>query len=130
MKATELRVGNIVTVYDEPGRHDFVLVLEPGLVQLMGRPEPDDENNIIGVPLTAELLSQYAIPIGRTFSFGGEEILLEPSLGVDSGLLQVRRHRFSVRWMHELQNILFCLCGRELVTHPHVHALQMGDLQP
>jgi hypothetical protein len=51
MNATELRLGNIVAAIDEPAKPDVVIVLEPGIVQLMSRSEEDDENNILSKPL-------------------------------------------------------------------------------
>jgi hypothetical protein len=63
MKATNLRLGNIVALIDQPENPYRVLMLEPGLVHLMNRYEADDENNIIGVPMSKEILEKFQIPL-------------------------------------------------------------------
>ena len=74
MKSTDLRLGNIAAAIDDPFKPDYVVVLEPGLVYLMGREEADDEQNIIPVPVSAEMLATYVIPCDVTFSISGHEL--------------------------------------------------------
>ena len=57
MKASELRVGNIVSVcYEEDIVPDTVVVLEPDVVHLSNRKYPDSDRDIIGVPISNEWL--------------------------------------------------------------------------
>jgi hypothetical protein len=119
MKATELRLGNIVAAIDEPGKPDVVIVLEPGIIHLMSRTEADDENNIVGIPVTQELLSEYRI---------GEETLLAGRpmrilQGTETGTFQLWMgdRTFIFRYMHELQNLVQAVCGEDLIKHPYIH---------
>lgn len=61
MKATHLRLGNIVALIDQPDKLDRVLILEPGLVHLMNRNQADNENNIIGSKVTKDLFDDVQI---------------------------------------------------------------------
>ena len=119
MKATELRLGNIVAAIDEPGRPDVVIVLEPGVIHLMTRTEADDENNVVGLPVTQELLSEHGI---------GEEVLLGGKTfrilgGGEPGTFRLRMGdwTFPFTCLHELQNLVHALCGEDLITHPYIH---------
>lgn len=119
MKATELRLGNIVAVIDEPSKADMVIVLEPGTVQLMSRQEPDDENNIVPFPLSRELFSEHGI-VAETSVSGMKVRILD---GTEPGIFTVTvgESTYQVRHMHELQNLVHALCGDELIKHPYIH---------
>ena len=119
MKATELRLGNIVAVIDEPGKPDVVTLLEPGLVQLMSRAEEDDENNIVGVPVTSELLSFYQI--GEETTLAGKSIRILQGAEPGSFLLKAGDLTLPVRCMHEMQNLVHALCGEDLIKPPYIH---------
>lgn len=119
MKATELRLGNIVAAIDEPAKPDVVIVLEPGIVHLMSRSEEDDENNILGFPVTGELLSEHRI--AEETIVGGKSVRI--LRGAENGDFQLRvgESVFPFTYMHELQNLVHALCGEELFKHPHIH---------
>ena len=60
MKASDLRVGNIVSVcYEDDIIPDTVLVLEPDVVHLSNRKYPDSDRDIIGVPISNEWLLHF-----------------------------------------------------------------------
>ncbi|NDC78056.1 MAG: hypothetical protein EBZ67_09330 [Chitinophagia bacterium] len=111
MRSTELRLGNIVAAIDEPGRPDYVIILEPGTVHLMNRAEVDDELNIVPVNATPETLTAFEIPSDTMFSFSGIEGM---KLHVDGAV-------FPFSHVHELQNLLFATCGDDIIRHPHIH---------
>jgi hypothetical protein len=119
MKATELRLGNIVACIEEPGKPDVVILLEPGVVQLMNRSEEDDENNVIGVPLTSDLLSSYGI--GEETHVSGKALRILQGADSDHFLLRVGENMHPVRFVHELQNLVLALCGEDLIKHPYIH---------
>lgn len=119
MKATELRLGNIVAAIDEPGKPDVVTLLEPGIVQLLSRTEEDDENNIIGVPVSSELLSFYQV--GEETILAGKSVRILKGVEPGSFLLKAGDLTFPVRCMHELQNLVQALCGEDLIKHPYIH---------
>lgn len=121
MKATELRLGNIVAAIDDPDKPDVVMLLEPGVVQLMSRPEADDENNIVGVPLTPQVLSGFQIDIGDVVDASGRPLSFQP--GDIEGTLRLTYgdETHTLHHMHELQNLVFATSGRELFTHPYLH---------
>lgn len=60
MKASDLRIGNIVSVcYENEIVPDTVIVLEPDVVHLSNRKYPDSDRDIIGVPLSEEWLHKF-----------------------------------------------------------------------
>jgi hypothetical protein len=119
MKATELRLGNIVAAIDEPGNPDVVIVLEPGVIHLMSRTEADDENNVVGIPVTQELLSEHRI--GEETTRGGKTFRILG--GVDPGTFRLRMGEWTIpfTYMHELQNLVHALSGEDLIKHPYIH---------
>ncbi len=121
MKSTDLRLGNIVAAIDEPFKPDYVVVLEPGLVYLMGREEADDEQNIIPVRVSAELLATYDIPCDVTFSVSGHEVRVITHDEQERATLEFNGVRYDFHYVHELQNLIHTLCGEDIIRHPHVH---------
>lgn len=60
MKASDLRVGNIVSVcYEDDIVPDTVIVLEPDVVHLSNRKYADSDRDIIGVPISKEWLIHF-----------------------------------------------------------------------
>lgn len=60
MKASDLRIGNIVSVcYENDIVPDTVIVLEPDVVHLSMRKYSDSDRDIIGVPLSEEWLLHF-----------------------------------------------------------------------
>lgn len=121
MKSTDLRLGNIVAAIDEPGKADYVVVLEPGLVYLMGREEADDENNIIPVRVGIETLATFDIPCDAPFSLAGHEVCVNVYGEHERATLHLNGARFDFHYVHELQNLIHALCGEDIIRHPHVH---------
>ena len=62
MKSTECRLGNVLSTIDDPEKNGAVLTLEPGLVHPVHREYADDENQILGVSVTREVLDRCHIP--------------------------------------------------------------------
>jgi hypothetical protein len=123
MKATDLRLGNIVAAIDEPGKFDSVLILEPGTVHLMNRLEADDENNIIGVPATKENLADFNIPCDMTFTTGGCDVFIEMQSAKGHALVHCQGISRKIDYLHELQNLIHVLCDEDIIKHPHVHQM-------
>lgn len=121
MKATELRLGNIVAAIDDPEKPDVVMLLEPGVVQLMSRPEADDENNIVGVPITPQALTGFQVDIEDLVDPGGRPLRFQPGDVEGTLRLAYGDEIHILRHMHELQNLVFSLSGRELFMHPYLH---------
>jgi hypothetical protein len=121
MKATHLRLGNIVALIDQPENLDRVLILEPGLVHLMNRDQADDENNIIGVALTKELLESLEIPTNTWLLNGRAKIGISIKGGKEQVTLQCGGIGRIVYFLHEIQNTILELTGEELIKHKHIH---------
>jgi hypothetical protein len=121
MRSTDLRLGNIVAAIDEPFKPDYVVVLEPGLVYLMGREEADDEQNIIPVPVSSEMLATYDIPCEVTFSLSGHEVRICMQESRECATLILNGAHVDFHYLHEMQNLIHALCGEDIIRHPHVH---------
>jgi hypothetical protein len=112
MKATDFRIGNIVTVCYEDGKPDMVIIAEPGLIHLASRPHADDERDITGVPITFDKLSLL------DFAKKSKGIPFEiDMLEADKAILTVSIGNYivSCRYWHELQNLFFLITGEELI---------------
>jgi hypothetical protein len=111
MKSASFRVGNIVSVCYGNFKPDTVIILEPGLVQLAGRPHPDDERDIIGVFLTLKKLAEINfVEKNRGLHFSihttdKDKIELSLSIG---------KHIVRCKYWHELQNLYFSITGEEI----------------
>lgn len=121
MKATQLRLGNIVALIDQPDKLDRVLILEPGLVHLMNRDQADDENNITGVIVNRDLLESLDIPTNIWLLNGRAKIGITIKGGKEQITLQCGGIERIVYFLHEIQNIIFELTGEELIKHKHIH---------
>lgn len=121
MKATHLRLGNIVALIDQPDKLDRVLILEPGLVHLMNRDQADDENNIIGVIVNRDLLKSLEIPTNTWLLNGKAKIVITNKGGKEQVTLQSGGIERIVYFLHEIQNTIFELTGEEIVKHKHIH---------
>ena len=121
MKATNLRLGNIVALIDQPENPDRVLMLEPGLVHLMNRFEADDENNIIGVPMSKEILEKFQIPLNSWHLRGKTNISIDIIHDLDQVILHCQGIKRKVSFLHEIQNLILDLIGEDLIEHPHIH---------
>ena len=112
MKAVDFRIGNIVTVCYGNFKPDTIIIIEPGLIQLASRPDPDDERDITGVYLTLEILTELCfVEKNKGLHFlihTIENDKIELSLTI--GIYTVR-----CKYVHELQNIFFSITGNELI---------------
>lgn len=121
MKATNLRLGNVVALVDRPESPDRVLILEPGLVHLMNRDEADDERNIIGVPVSEQVLAQYQIPFNCWHQSGTTKIFIDILQDQEQAILHCQEIRLKICFLHEIQNLVFDLTGEDLLKHHHIH---------
>jgi hypothetical protein len=121
MKATNLRLGNVVALFDQPENPDRVLILEPGLVHLMNRDEADDEKNIIGVPVSEQVLAQYQIPFNCWHKSGTTKIYIDILQDPERATLHCQGIKCNVLFLHEIQNLVFDLTGEDLIKHHHIH---------
>ena len=121
MKATNLRLGNIVALVDRPEMPDRVLILEPGLVHLMNRDEADDEKNIIGVRVSEQVLAQYQLPFNCWHESGTIEIFIDVSQDNEQAILHCLGIKRNVFFLHEIQNLVLDLTGEDLIKHHHIH---------
>jgi hypothetical protein len=121
MKATNLRLGNVVALVDQPESPDQVLILEPGLVHLMNRDEADDERNIIGVPVSEHVLAQYQIPFNCWHESGTIEIFIDIPQDQEQAILHCQGIKRNVFFLHEIQNLVFDLTGEDIIRHRHIH---------
>lgn len=121
MKATNLRLGNVVALVDQPESPDRVLILEPGLVHLMNRQEADDERNVIGVPVSEQILAQYQIPFNCWHQSGTTKIFIDVRQDREQVVLRCQEIRLRICFLHEIQNLVFDLTGEDLLKHHHIH---------
>jgi hypothetical protein len=121
MKATELRLGNVLSTIDEPDRRGAVLSLEPGLVHLVHREYADHENLLQPIPVTRALLDHYHIPYNSWHQFGDERVFIELTPNEEYAFLHAPGVVIRFQYLHELQNILLDICRYEAITDPVVH---------
>ncbi len=122
MKATQLRLGNIVRLQSDPELIDHVLILEPGLVHLESGTDYEDEGNVGEVPIREPLLSRFGIPAKNWFYLGGIRIYIGLVPGGNFALVHIGNWVGRIKYMHELQNIIHDITGQELILHPNIHA--------
>ncbi len=127
MKATQLRLGNLVRLTTDPSCIDHVLILEPGQVHLESGKDYEEEGNITGVPLREGLLGRYGIPSNKWFYLGGVRVYVGIEQGRTHSMLHIDKWMFRIKYVHELQNIAFDMTGEELITHPNIHEPYGGD---
>jgi hypothetical protein len=122
MKATQLRLGNIVGLTTDPEAIDHVLMLQPGLIHLESGTDFEEEGLIREVRVSAGLLARYGIPENNWFYLGGIRMYIALVPGSRKAQLHIGQLLFRCTWMHELQNLVHDHTGHELVQHPHIHA--------
>ena len=121
MKATELRLGNILSTVDDPDHRGAVLSLEPGLVLLVHREYADDQNLLQAIPATRQILDQYHIPYNCWHQFGRERVFIELTPNDEYGFLHGPGVVVRFQYLHELQNLMLDICHYDLISHPFVH---------
>jgi hypothetical protein len=106
MKASDLRVGNIVSVcYEDDITPDTVLILEPHVVHLSNREFADSDRDIIGVPLSKEWLMHF------NFNYQSKQ-----RIWCRNGIIiRLLKNKWTVKWnslnreiefVHQLQDLL------------------------
>ena len=106
MNAQDLRIGNIVSVcYEKEIIPDKVMVLEPNVVHLSKREYPDNELDIIGVPLSEEWLIQFFFTYHSEFQLWQSGELLIKKL-TNCWLVQYKSYRKKIESVHQLQDII------------------------
>lgn len=115
MKASDLRLGNFVGVcYEDTFVADQVIVLEPQVVHLSNRKYPDDERDIIGVPLCEDWLRKFDFnyePILERWELKNiiiKKIIYESEI---NWMWQSKAALLKIAFVHELQNLLYTLSG-------------------
>lgn len=128
MKATDLRIGNIVTLAYEDFKPNVVLILEPGLVHLLNRLHPDDERDIEGIPITEGLLHEYKVPSNKIFLIQGTNVKIDVVQDIKPVWLHIKNLTFQLHFIHELQNIIHLISGREIIiTLPFIQNYSYGN---
>ena len=110
MKSSELRLGNIVAVcYEEKVTPDTVVVLEPGVVHLSNRKNPDSDRDIIGIPLHEEWLRKFNFK----YHFNSDEwkcnefiIKRIQTENTNNWLAQSETFKKKIEFVHQLQDLL------------------------
>ena len=110
MKSSDLRIGNIVAVcYEDIVIPDTVLVLEPGVVHLSSRNNPDSDRDIIGVPLEEEWLRKFNFKYNlHSDEWTFDEIIIKKIQGENenSWLAQSETFKKKIAFVHQLQDLL------------------------
>jgi hypothetical protein len=106
MKVEELRIGSIVSVcYEKEIIPDKVMILEPNVVHLSTREYPDNEQDIIGVPLSEEWLIQFSFTYHSEFQLWQSGEILIKKL-TNCWLVQYKSYRKEIESVHQLQDIV------------------------
>lgn len=106
MKASDLRIGNIVAVcYENNIVPDIVIVLEPDVVHLSNREYPDSDRDIIGVPLNKEWLLHFGFIYHSELEVwrSGEIIIKKLP---NNWIAKWNTLKREIEFVHELQDLL------------------------
>jgi hypothetical protein len=113
MKASDLRIGNIVAVcYEEcliPGE---VVVLEPDVVHLANRRHPDSDRDIVGVPLEEHWLKQFNFIYNRALERWERKNIFIKNMcdgSTNYWIWQSKAGILKFSFVHELQDLLHTL---------------------
>ena len=113
MKASDLRLGNFAGVcYEDTFVADQVIVLEPGVVHLSNRKYPDDERDIIGVPLCEDWLRKFDFNYDTVLErWECKNIIIKKTIYESEiyWLWQSKAGILRIAFVHELQNLLHTL---------------------
>ena len=113
MKSSDLRIGNIVSVcYEDIVIPDTVLVLEPGVVHLSNRKNPDSDRDIVGVPLQEEWLRKFNFKYNsHSDEWKFDEIIIKKIQrgNVNIWLVQSKTLQLKIAFVHQLQDLLHVL---------------------
>ena len=106
MKASDLRIGNIVSVcYENDIIPDTVIVLEPDVVHLSNRDYPDSDRDITGVPLNEEWLMHFNFIFHSEQEVwcSGEIIIKKLS---NNWVAKSNTLKIEIGFVHQLQDLL------------------------
>jgi hypothetical protein len=110
MKSSDLRIGNIVAVcYEDIVTPDTVLLLEPGVVHLSSRNNPDSDRDIIGVALHEEWLRKFNFKYNlHSDEWTFNEIVIKKikSDNTNTWLAQSETFKLKIGFVHQLQDLL------------------------
>lgn len=115
MDTNSLCVGNIVSLAYKPEVITTIVMVEVGgAVQVTCNDNTDDIRDITGVPLSREILERFQIP--RQFNSPGGEISIS-NVGDDVSIFHLWfKKPVSVRYLHQLQNIVSFLTGADIIN--------------
>lgn len=110
MKSSDLRLGNIVAVcYEDRITPDTVLVLEPGVVHLSNRKNPDSDRDIIGVTLKEEWLTKFNFKYDiHSDEWKFDKIIIKKiqSENLNTWLAKSEKFKLKITYVHQLQDLL------------------------
>ncbi len=113
MKASDLRIGNIVGVcYEDIFIADEVVILEPGVVHLSSRKNPDSDRDIVGVPLHEKWLRKLNFNYDShsdEWKFDEMIIIKIKSEKENRWLVQTKALKLKIEFVHQLQDLLHVL---------------------
>lgn len=113
MKASDLRIGNIVGVcYEDILIADQVIILEPGVVHLSNRENPDSDRDIVGVPLQEEWLKKFNFKYNSHSDEWKFDVIIIKKIqsgNVNTWLAQSKTLLLKIEFVHQLQDLLHVL---------------------
>jgi hypothetical protein len=110
---TTLRIGNAVSLcYEERPNSFTVEVLQTDMVHLSNREHADDPRDLTGIPIDKQCLLENAFKQERnpgvyTLHYHDRVIQILLLTQSDFYWVFIDDNRFKVRYIHELQNLLF-----------------------
>jgi hypothetical protein len=117
MEASDLRIGNFVAVcYEDILIADQVIVIEPGVVHLSNRENPDSDRDIVGVPLQEEWLRKFNFEYNsHSDEWKFDKITIKK---IQNGKLNIWRAQsktlqLTIAFVHQLQDLLHVLVKSE-----------------
>ena len=117
MEASDLRIGNFVAVcYEDILIADQVIILEPGVVHLSSRKNPDSERDIVGVPLEEKWLRKFNFEHNsHSEEWKFDEITIKKIQNgkVNIWLAQSKTLQLKIAFVHQLQDLLHVLAKSE-----------------
>ena len=113
MKASDLRIGSIVGVcYEDIFIADEVIILEPGVVHLSNRKNPDSDRDIVGAPLQEEWLKKFNFKYNlHSDEWKFDEIVIKKiqSGKMNAWFVQSETLQLKIAFVHQLQDLLHLL---------------------
>ena len=113
MKASELRLGNIVAVcYETSLVPQEVIVLELGVVHISNRKYPDSDRDIVGIPLSEHWITEFKFRYNSGFEHWSNHnvvIWKIPDATKPYWEVESKAGSWKIAFVHELQNLLHIL---------------------